>query len=185
MPAPRALPGFSRVLLLVLLTACAGARSPAPVEVAWPDQGHDHIPVPAFPHAAYLSNPPTSGPHTPYVARWGVHKGPVPDEVLVHNLEHGGVVIGHRCADCPDVVAELKGLAEGYPLVVVAPNPKLPAPVVLSAWRHTLAVERLDEAGRRAIADFLARHHGVDHHPPGHGRHTAPPEPAPGTPAVP
>jgi hypothetical protein len=178
MPATRVRLRALAPLLLVLLGACAAARGPAPAEVAWPDQGHDHIPGPGFPHAAYLSNPPTSGPHTPYVARWGVHEGPVPDEVLVHNLEHGGVVIGHRCTDCPAVVAELKALAEGYPLVVIAPNPELPAPVVLSAWRHTLSVERLDEPARKAIADFLSRHHGVDHHPRGHS-HTLPPDPAP------
>jgi hypothetical protein len=184
-PRPRrtALAGLAA---LVLLGACATpARPPAavtradPVEAAYPDEGHEHIPFPAFPHAPYGSNPPTSGPHTPYVAPWGVHDKPVANEVLVHNLEHGGVVLGYRCADCPDVVKALTALAEGYPMVVVAPNPDLPAPVVASAWRHTLAVQRLDAQGRRAIAAFLARHHGVDHHAAGPHTHTAPPEPAP------
>jgi hypothetical protein len=154
--------------------ATAPAPRPAPVEGVHPDQGHDHIPLPAFPHAPYLSYPPASGPHTPYTAPWGVHPKPVPDEMLVHNLEHGGVVLGYRCADCPDVVAALAALAKGYPLVVIAPNPRLPAPVVLSAWQRTLRVPALDDEGQWAIRSFLARYHGVDHHPRGH-RHAPPP----------
>lgn len=171
----------------------AGPHVAAPVEVVYPDQGHDHIPLPAFPHAPYISDPPASGPHTPYTAPWGVHPKPLPDEVLVHNLEHGGVVLGYRCADCPQVAAELARLAAGYPLVIVAPNPRLPAPIVLSAWQHTLRVAVLDDEGRWAIRGFLARYHGIDHHlhgidPPMHGpRPAAPPGPpaAPGPAPVP
>jgi|GEM_PF-1590159 len=185
-------PGATLPYLALLLAAwtgltaagCAagrGAVAPgphaAPVEVLHPDQGHDHIPLPAFPHAPYISDPPASGPHTPFTARWGIHPKPVPDEVLVHNLEHGGVVMGYRCADCPEVPAALAKLAAGFPLVVVAPNPRLPAPIVLSAWQHTLRVQALDAEGQWAIRGFLARHHGVDHHPRGH-RHTAPAAPA-------
>jgi Protein of unknown function (DUF3105) len=136
----------------------------APIEVVYPDQGHDHIPLPAFPHAPYIGYPPASGPHTPYTAPWGVHAKPIPDEILVHNLEHGGVVLGYRCTDCPDVAAELTRLAAGFPLVIVAPNPRLPAPIVLSAWQHTLRVPALDDEGRWAIRSFLARYHGIDHH---------------------
>jgi hypothetical protein len=150
----------------------------APVETVYPDQGHDHIPLPAFPHAPYLSEPPASGPHTPYTAPWGIHTKPVPDEILIHNLEHGGVVLGYRCMDCPEVAAGLARLAAGYPLVVVAPNPKLPAPIVLSAWQHTLRVQALNDEARWAIRAFLARYHGVDHHLRGHV-HAAPARPAP------
>ncbi len=159
----------------------AAAPVAAPVETVYPDQGHDHIPLPAFPHAPYLSEPPASGPHTPYTAPWGIHKKPVPDEILIHNLEHGGVVLGYRCLDCPEVAAGLARLAAGYPLVVVAPNPKLPAPIVLSAWQHTLRVQALNDEGRWAIRAFLARYHGVDHHLRGHV-HAAP---APARPAPP
>lgn len=174
-----------RFALPVMLCACATAGgvqspggAPVPVDVAYPDQGHDHIPHPAFPHAPYASNPPTSGPHTPYTAPWGVHRKPVPNEVLLHNLEHGGIVIGHRCADCPDLVNELAELAADYPRVIVAPNPDLPTPIALSAWGHALAIEALDEPARQAIAAFLERHHGVDHHPRGPHGHAPPPAPA-------
>lgn len=166
------------LLASVLLLGPAVALAAAPVATDDPDQGHAHIPHAAFPHAPYVSNPPTSGPHTPFTAAWGRHADPVPDEVLVHNLEHGGVVMGYRCGDCPDVADALAGLAEGYPRVVVAPNPRLPAPIVLSAWGHSLRVDTLDAPGREAIRGFLARHHGIDHHPP--HDHGAPAAGAPG-----
>jgi hypothetical protein len=173
---------FSGLLLILCLTAwgCAtGGKALAPVArpvlADFPDQGHQHLPHPHFPHAAYNSNPGTSGPHTSYTAPWGVHRQPVPDEVAIHNLEHGGVVLGYRCKDCPDTVAALTRLTEAYRITIVAPNPRLDAPVVLSAWRHTLSLPRLDEAGLAAARTFLERHHGVDHHPRGPHPHSMSP----------
>jgi len=186
-PRPRRTAPLCLLASLAVLWGCQaapqarpmqGAAAPAKgalVDVAYPDQGHLHIPTPDFPHAPYLSDPPTSGPHTPYVAPWGIYTQQVRDEVLLHNLEHGGVVLGHRCTDCPEVVAALRELAQGYPMVIVEPNPDLPAPIVLSAWQHALEVQRLDDTARQAIRDFLARHHGVDHHPAGPHLHGPPP----------
>jgi hypothetical protein len=65
-----------------------------------PDRGQQHVqqgtPIP------YEDSPPTSGPHWPIVAKWGVYSEEVAAEVFVHNLEHGGVVILYRCpTPCP------------------------------------------------------------------------------------
>ncbi|MBI5136525.1 MAG: DUF3105 domain-containing protein [Nitrospirae bacterium] len=144
------------------------------------DLGHDHIPLPEFPHAPYNSNPPSSGAHTAYTAPWGVHARPVPPEVWLHNLEHGGVVIGYRCDRCDDLVDQLKDLAHGYALIVIAPDPALENRVALAAWGHTLAFDVLTGANRQAARDFIATHHGVDHHPPGAHPHGAPPPEAEG-----
>src|ERR1043166_5028607 len=38
-----------------------------------PDQGNLHIASETTAHEAYNSDPPTSGPHLPYIAPWGVH----------------------------------------------------------------------------------------------------------------
>ncbi|MDH5527565.1 MAG: DUF3105 domain-containing protein [Nitrospirota bacterium] len=165
-------------LLLPLVSACAsGPRPvPAPEPVAHVDLGHDHIPNPRFPHAPYNSNPGTSGSHTPYTAPWGVHEKPVPPEVFIHNLEHGGIVIGYRCPDeCPELAEQLARYAEDRDLVIVAPNPALDSPIVLAAWAHTLSLSRLDDTGRAAIERFLESFYGVDHHPPGGHPHSAPP----------
>ncbi|MDH4228209.1 MAG: DUF3105 domain-containing protein [Nitrospirota bacterium] len=164
-----------------LVWGCAGSPgrdSAGPQVVAHADLGHDHIPSPQFPHPPYNSNPGTSGPHTPYTAPWGVSKVSIAPEVFIHNLEHGGIVIGYRCPKgCPEQVSELTKWAEKYPMVIVTPIATLDAPVVLAAWVHTLSLERLDEPGRRAMQAFFDEFHGVDHHPVGAHGHSAPPEP--------
>src|ERR1051325_8364388 len=86
-----------------------------------PDQGNLHIaaettpPTRAEPPAPepYNSDPPTSGPHLPYVAPWGVHTRPIPLELQVHNLEDGGVVVQYNCT-CPELVDKLRTIVTKY-----------------------------------------------------------------------
>ena len=73
------------------------------------DQGNLHVASPDLPHEQYNSDPPTSGPHLPYIAPWGVHTRSIVRELQVHNLEDGGVVVQYNC-DCPDLVAKLKAM---------------------------------------------------------------------------
>src|SRR5579864_3213956 len=56
------------------------------------NQGQQHI-QPGAQHVAYNSNPPSSGPHYPSPTPWGIKDSEVVDETLVHNEEHGGVII--------------------------------------------------------------------------------------------
>jgi hypothetical protein len=58
-----------------------------------PSLGNEHIDNVNSPHQVYNSDPPTSGPHTKEIAPWGIHTTPIPKEILVHNLEDGGIVI--------------------------------------------------------------------------------------------
>ena len=66
-------------------------------------------------HPSYNSVPATSGWHySDELAPmpWGVYSEPIPDEVLVHNLEHGGVGIHYNCPDgCDFLVQQLASLA--------------------------------------------------------------------------
>ncbi len=62
---------------------------------AFPSQGARH--VTEVPEGfEYNSTPATSGPHEPNPlapAVWGTYDAPVPQLKLIHNLEHGGVVV--------------------------------------------------------------------------------------------
>src|SRR5688500_7585885 len=53
----------------------------------FPSQGNLHVQTVNEPHEPYNSTPPTSGPHLPYIAPWGVHTKPIANELQVHNLE--------------------------------------------------------------------------------------------------
>src|SRR3990167_10165114 len=47
-------------------------------------------------HEPYNSNPPTSGPHWVGVAGPGIKTEPVPDELILHSMEHGAAVVWYR-----------------------------------------------------------------------------------------
>jgi hypothetical protein len=110
---------------------------------------------------AYNSIPASSGLHNPTAAIWNFYDRPVPQIHLVHNLEHGGVVVeyGSKVSD-----ATIAQLADWYQQdargLIVAPlgpelekeAPALANKVVLTAWSHQMRCTGLDEA---AFGGFL------------------------------
>ena len=127
----------------------------------FPDQGNLHIARETAPHEPYNSDPPTSGPHLPYVAPWGVHTRPIPRELQVHNLEDGGVVVQYSC-ECPELVERLAKIVRRYPKqVVLAPYPDMKARIALTAWTRRLTLDDVDEA---QVVRFIEAYRGVDHH---------------------
>ena|SRR3989344_7539589 len=99
----------------------------------YPDQGQEHV-TPGHQHT-YNSNPPTSGWHHSNPAEWGIYKEELPDETLLHNLEHGGIWISYK----PDVSDEMKqkseGLYEKYGRkIIVTPRSKNDTDIALAAW---------------------------------------------------
>lgn len=127
------------------------------------DQGNVHIQLASEPHPPYNSDPPTSGPHLPYIAPWGVHTEPIARELQVHNLEDGGVVIQYRCATpCPDLAAKLGEIVRRYETqVIVAPYPGMRTRIALTAWTRLDAFDDFDEA---RIVRFIRAYRGIDHH---------------------
>ncbi len=108
--------------------------------------------------SGYNSNPPTSGPHWPSPAPWGVHAEPLPDEVLVHNLEHGGVWISYKDAKDTDLADKLVEVAGRYRTkVIVTPRPKNDAPIAVAGWGRLLKLQRFDEA---RIVEFINAYRG-------------------------
>ncbi len=129
--------------------------------VQFPDQGNLHVASAETPHEQYNSDPPTSGPHLPYIAPWGVHTRPIVRELQVHNLEDGGVVVQYNC-DCPDLVAKLKAIVDRYDRhVILAPYPGMKQKIALTAWTRLDTLDEFDEA---RIARFIEAYRGIDHH---------------------
>jgi hypothetical protein len=135
---------------------------PAPGEFV-PSLGNTHIPTADTPHQPYNSDPPTSGPHLPHLAPWGVHTRPIPKELQVHNLEDGGVVLNYR-PECADrVLPALSAILTRYPdHVVLAPYPGLDRCIALTAWTR---LDKLDDVDQPRIVRFIDAYRGIDHHP--------------------
>ena len=131
--------------------------------VAYPDQGNLHVQTLSEPIAPYTSDPPTSGPHLPYVAPWGIHNEPISKQLQVHNLEDGGVVVQYNCpTPCPELVGKLKAIVQRYDKhVVLAPYLGMKTRIALTAWTRLDAFDELDE-GR--VVKFISRYRGIDHH---------------------
>ena len=127
------------------------------------DQGNAHIQLATEPHEPYNSDPPTSGPHMPYIAPWGIHTEPIVRELQVHNLEDGGVMVQYRCATpCPDLVARLAEIVRRYETqVILAPYPGMRTRIALTAWTRLDAFDDFDEA---RIVRFIRTYRGIDHH---------------------
>jgi hypothetical protein len=110
-------------------------------------------------HPPYNSVPATSGWHygdegSP--TRWGVHSEALPDEVLVHNLEHGGVSVHYNCPEgCDDLVAKLSEIVERANKVLMSPYPDMDTTIALTAWNY---MDKLDEFDEERIADFIRAH---------------------------
>ncbi len=132
--------------------------------VAVETQGNTHIPTEATPHVAYNTDPPSSGPHLPYIAPWGIHTSPIPKELQVHNLEDGGVVVQYNC-ECPELVAKLRAIVQRYDKqVILAPYPGMKSTIALTAWGR---IDQFDAFDEKRIAQFIDAYRGIDHHPRG------------------
>jgi Protein of unknown function (DUF3105) len=128
------------------------------------DQGNLHVQTLGDPHEPYNSTPPTSGPHLPYIAPWGIHTRPIPNELQVHNLEDAGVVIQYNCT-CPEIVEKLSAIVRKYPTqILLAPYPTMQSRIALTAWTRLETMDNVDEA---RIERFIRAYRGIDHHPPG------------------
>lgn len=121
-----------------------------------PDQGREHV-GPGHVHT-YNSNPPTSGWHNPRPAEWGVYKQELPDEVLIHNLEHGGVWISYKPDISEDVRKKLESFYDKYGRkIIIEPRSKNDADIALVAWNRLdkfSASEYSDERVERFIKAF-------------------------------
>jgi hypothetical protein len=129
--------------------------------VKMPDQGNLHINSETTPHEPYNSDPPTSGPHLPYIAPWGIHTRPISKELQVHNLEDGGVMVQYNC-DCPAEIARLREIVAKYDrFVILAPYPGMKSRFALTAWTRIETMDQLDDA---RVRRFVDAYRGIDHH---------------------
>jgi hypothetical protein len=155
------------VIVIALVVAASGVLNPpAPApQVAqaagsvvcsavqtFPAQSRDHIQR-GQPHPDYSSNPPTSGWHWDTPQDWGVYTNQQFQEQLVHNLEHGGIVIQYNGLPPADVQRLTDLVNRDSYHMILAPYPGLPqsVKVAYTAWTHLQTCDGVDENAIRAF----------------------------------
>lgn len=135
-------------------------------------QASPHVDVDAS--IAWLTNPPSSGPHFDVWTRWGSWPD-VPRGHWVHNLEHGGVVFLVRCATgpCEAQRAAVAAVVAAFPpdplcmptvtaparlRVVITNDREIATEVAGAAWGWLYAADCVDAASLRT---FYTEHAGM------------------------
>ena len=114
--------------------------------------------------SGYASDPPTSGQHYSVPGQapisWGLYTSPIPDEILIHNMEHGGIVAYYRPSAPPTEIEQLRQFViaqPGYPKgYIMAPRASLPADITLAAWEYYLPIFQYDET---VMTAFINAHY--------------------------
>src|SRR3982750_2986893 len=148
--------GAVAVVLIILAAGLALSRSGGG-NIAGQEQFANLVPLPGNPHIAqvtsphgpYNSNPPTSGWHYGGgTAPWGVQTQPIADELSVHNLEHGGVIIHYRQgldqATVDQLTSLTRELQQQSPCIVLLPRPAdkmTESPIAMTAWTWLLRLD--------------------------------------------
>ncbi len=121
-------------------------------------QSRDHI-ASDISHPEYNSNPPTGGWHYNQPAQTGIYDIELPDEKLVHNLEHGHIWISYH----PDLpkgeIEKLADITSNYGLrIIMTMRAKNDSLIAMAAWQHLLKLDTVDE---KAIREFVAAHRNI------------------------
>ncbi len=117
---------------------------------AFSSQGEQHIAVGSA-HPEYNSNPPTSGWHYAAPANWGVYEKELPDEQILHNLEHGGIWISYKGID-DATKAELERISRTDSKIIVTPRSANDSAIALVSWGR---LQKLTQFDAVAIMNFI------------------------------
>ena len=145
----------------------AAAAAPGCTAKSFPSEGsRDHVTSdPTY----TVSFPPLSGAHNATWANYGFYTSPVPFKFLVHNLEHGGIVIYYGPNVAPAALSALRSLRAkepAYAVVVPLNAPQFPSnAVVATSWQRWLSCKPFSAAQISAVEVFLKTYRGTGPEP--------------------
>ena len=161
------------VVVGIIAVAIASSGANANIGQAEPDDGRSHIAVGTVPAPRpYSSTPGTSGPHWDQPANWGVYTTPQAESQLIHNLEHGGIVIWYQpgkldqqqVQQLTDFVNTQVSAAQFKFILSPWGGKDFGHPIAVTAWRWLLY---LDAVNLDAIREFANAHYGTAPEPLG------------------
>jgi hypothetical protein len=170
--------GIVGLVAVVLVVALAGGGSGAKAAVKTiRAQGcqYRHYPaLPRVPHYAsvnptpapkYNSFPPTSGRHYVQTIPFGIYTEPLQEIRLVHNLEHGAVILQYGDkVSTSDIQRITSWYQQDANALVVAPLPKLGSKVALTAWTEWAECTGFDAKAATAFRKVF-RYHAPENFP--------------------
>jgi Protein of unknown function (DUF3105) len=122
-----------------------------------PFEGNRHIPYDGAPHAPYKTKPPTSGPHSPRIVAPGIYREEIPEELQVHALEHGHVIIQYRPGLEQSDVDALERIGRSHPRdVIVAPYFGIDSGIALTGWQRLQLLPAMDEPAIERFIETVA-----------------------------
>ena len=123
----------------------------------------NHVPEGSDP-SPYSTDPPTSGPHYADELDAGFYnegdeQRPFPAGYLVHNLEHGYVIIWYNCAQlneqaCSDLKTQIQSVmdqANNFK-VIAFPWDSIDVPVVMTSWGR---IQKFDAFNSEQALEFV------------------------------
>lgn len=164
---------FLYFVIAILIVGTVGlvsinkAKTPAKprLGIAQSDEGRRHIKPGEI--VTYKNAMPTSGPHREE-APWGYSPIQLPNENIIHNMEHGGIVVSYRPDLDKATVEKLRALfTSPYAdnsftptKAVVMPRAGQQKPIVLASWNRLL---ELDSYNQQTLIDYY--HTNIGHSP--------------------
>jgi Protein of unknown function (DUF3105) len=124
----------------------------------FPDEGNSHQPP-----YSYKTNPPTSGNHDPQTANTGILPSSPGDQHLVHNMEHGHVVIWYHTDLDPSLVTALQNVVKIDPTrTIMVPRDNMDVPLAFTAWTKmqrcpSPTTSKTPEVAKRFVATFKGK----------------------------
>jgi hypothetical protein len=158
-----AVPVVAVVGLLGILAIVNGFGQPD-IGESPPSEGGVGVHLPHGDALPQRNRPPSSGPHYPDRAAYGVFSNPVPAGSWLHALEHGAIAVLFRCAEpteCQAIAGRLGGEVYanarngqfGERKLVITPYQDMDEPIAAVAWDRVLRLQHIDSAQILAFYD--------------------------------
>jgi hypothetical protein len=117
------------------------------------EQEAEHIDVGAE-HLPYNSSPPTSGPHYEIPAESTFFTEQIPPEQVVHNLEHGNIVIWYSPDAPQETLDDIEALVGQEPTATVAlPYTDLESPYTFALTGWT-SMQKCEQVSQDVVNEF-------------------------------
>jgi hypothetical protein len=136
---------------LATAAGCTSLQEPA-------SEGATHVTAPT--RVTYKTNPPTSGNHYGQTSFTGILSNPLPqglqDENLVHNMEHGQVIIWYK-PDIPGTLLDqFKAEVRKDPTrLILVPRATMDYQVAFTAWQRLIGCSTANERSVAVAPKFF------------------------------